>query len=457
MKLLTHSRLSRRALLRNAGAGLALAPFVPLLTERHAQAQPTPKRLLFFYSNNGTVREKWLPTMSGGDVVLSEILQPLESLKKDLLVIDGLGYNVPGWTGHHLAVPLTGAKRRILDAKENWLSEGISVDQRVADVIGTTTKFRSIEAGIQVEDFAAWVSALSYRGPAQPMRPESSPYKIFDRLFTGLVPPAAGGQMSAADQARLDRKSVLDFVTGDLKALRPKLSADEQKKIDAHGETLRDIERTLNTGKGSAATASCKIPVKAATALDVWKNDNIPMLGRLQVDLLVMGLACDLVRVGTVQHGRGGAQHRFTWLGAEFQNDPAFVKGVDETSGIHSLAHAESKPTARALLARCHQWYAGEVKYLVDKLRSVPEGNGTMGDNTLVVWMNEQGTGNHSLKNTPWVIVGGMGHFKTGRVLQFPGQPHNQLLLNICHAFGVQDKVFGEPEFCPGPLPGLTI
>ena len=118
-----------------------------------------------------------------------------------------------------------------------------------------------------------------------------------------------------------------------------------------------------------------------------------------------MALDCDLTRVGTIQYGRAGATHQLTWLGDEFEVD-AHIAG-DGTIGIHGLAHNEADPAARANLTICHRWYAGEMAYLLDKLEAIPEGDGTMLDHTLVVWMNEMGTGGtHGLERTPWVLAG---------------------------------------------------
>jgi hypothetical protein len=94
----------------------------------------------------------------------------------------------------------------------------------------------------------------------------------------------------------------------------------------------------------------------------------------------------------------------------------------------------------------------------VDRLRRIRERDGTLSDTTLVVWMNEMGTGNHKLTNTPWVLVGGLGgRLRTGRVLSFPGRPHNGLLLSIAHALGCEDlRSFGTRDYCDGPLHGLA-
>lgn len=442
--------LNRRSLLRATGAGAALLPFVPLL-DRDAKAQSGVKRLIIFFSSNGTVYEKWLPTMSNGSLVMSDILRPLEPYKSTALVIDGLGYNSPNWGGHEVGVVLTGAKAQRADGNNN-LATGISIDQAVANAIGSTTRFKSLECGVQVDPIENTFCSLSYTGSLQPIRAQNSPAQIFARAFSGLTPPSNASQSAALEQARLDGKSVIDFVVRDLGSLRPKLGAEEQRKVDAHLEAIRGVEKSLTTS--AAAGASCQLPAKPG-ALDYNANDNIPAVGRLQMDLLVMALACDLTRVGTIQYGRGGANHRFTWLGPDFQTTAD--ESSDGTHGIHGLAHNEANVNARAKLVRIHTWYAGELAYFMSRLNAIPDGAGTLADSTLVIWCNELGNGTHSLKKTPWVLLGSArGALKAGRVLSFPGQPHTKLLVSVAQAMGLDLTSFGDAALGTGPLPGLT-
>jgi len=173
------------------------------------------------------------------------------------------------------------------------------------------------------------------------------------------------------------------------------------------------------------------------------------------MDLVVGAMSCDLIRGATIQFGRAGANHRLAWLGEAFGRNP----GNDGTEGIHSFAHDELTPSTRNGLVQIHAWYAGEMKALMDRLAAIPEGTGTMLDNTLVVWFNELGKGgSHELTETPWVLGGNLGgHFKTNQFLDFPDAPHNRLLLNLVHGMGLSNETsFGDKDFCSGPLAGLT-
>lgn len=455
------SRLSRRQLLGSTAAGLALAPFVPLLA-RGAEAAP-PKRMIFLYSSNGTVYERWKPSMGPNGLVLSDILEPLSAHKERLLVVGGLDYKAElekGLKGNSheggICTSLTGAPTVSVGAgKDEVLASGPSVDQFVAKRLD----YRTVQLGMQVDEYTDTICSTSYAGPQQPLKPNNDPYAVFKDLFGGFTPPGSAVDPTLALK-NADRQSVIDLVRGDLEALKKNLGQSEQAKLDAHLTGLRELEKGLTGKPGASSVDSCKTTA-VGPSLDVYGNDNIPALGSLAVDIVVDAMACDLIRGATIQFGRAGANHRFTWLGDAFENNPAYVPGKDETEGIHSFAHDEDTPSSRDGLVQMHRWYAGQMKALMDRLANIPEGAGSMLDNTLVVWFNELGKGgSHSISETPWVLGGNVGgYFKTNQFLDFPGEPHNRLLLSLVHGMGLGDeKSFGDPDFCVGgALPGLAV
>lgn len=455
--------LDRRALLRALGLGAASLPFVPLL-DAHSASAPPPKRVVFFFNANGIIHDSWLPTMSSGQLVLSPILAPLEKFKSRLLVVDGLAHRVimekSNRDGHSAGMntALTGRTNKITDPSQplHSLATGISLDQFLADKMGGGVKLRSLECGVQVEHYDKDFASLSYRGPLQPIVPESNPARVYDRLFRGFTEPGAVDDPSARE-ALADRQRVLDAVSRDLDRLRGRLPASDRVKMEAHISAVRAVEHSLVTGVGAASGKACQKPA-ALSPLDPWDNGNIPALARRQIDLLVMGLACDLTRVGTIQFGRAGAGHRFSWLGREFDTDPELSPAC-HAKGFHALAHREVDAVSRAKLVRIHTWYAEQFAYLLERLASVPEAGGSLLDHTLVVWLNELGSGSkHSHERTPWVLAGSAGgFFRTGQVVSFPNEPHNRLLLSVCHAMGVPAETFGDPDYCKaGPLTGIT-
>jgi hypothetical protein len=174
----------------------------------------------------------------------------------------------------------------------------------------------------------------------------------------------------------------------------------------------------------------------------------MPSIITLQMDLLAMAMACDLTRVSTLMCTRSAATHVCSFA------DP----DIDE--GHHTLAHKGDQDTVKnALNTKLNSWYATQLAYLVDKLKAIPEGDGTLFDNTLIFWTNEQAKGNnHSRDRMPYVLIGGaQGYFQTGRYLrQASAMSHNQLLVSILNAMGVETDTFGNPDYGTGPLPGLV-
>jgi hypothetical protein len=454
-------KTNRRTLLRSLGLGAAALPFVPL-TRAEAGAE-RPKRLVFLFSTNGMVREQWVPSMSPeGVLVPSFILEPLAELADRLLVVDGLRYAVAQEKGDRtdhfggMNTALTGSAPRFVDpiAADFTAPMSRSVDQHIGKAVCAGLRFRSLELGVLVSDGDLSTKHLSWGSRTEPLPPQDNPFRAYERIFG--AGPFLPERDPALEQRALDRTSVLDFVRSDLARVRARLGAEDVHKMDAHLEAIRRVERTLATGLGAAATDACAAP-DLGEERGYHYNDEIPLHSRLQIDMLVMALACDLTRVGTIQYGRAGATHRFTWLGPEFVDEPELGAAGDGTQGIHGLAHAEYDPVARGQLAQCHRWYAGEMAYLMRRLHEIPEGDGTMLDNTLVVWMNELGTGgDHGLFNTPWVIGGNAGgYFRTGRVVHAPDEPHNRLLVSLCNAMGLPDETFGDPDY-GGALADLT-
>ena len=176
-------------------------------------------------------------------------------------------------------------------------------------------------------------------------------------------------------------------------------------------------------------------------------NDQMPKICKMQIDLMISAFAADFNRVATLQLTNSVGQLKLRWL------------GIDE--GHHELSHEpDSNKTAVEKLTKINRWYCEQLAYLAKRLRETPEpgGQGSLLDNTLIVWTNELGKGNsHTLDNIPFVLVGGGLDFKMGRNVKYNKTAHNRLLLSLAHGFGHRIKKFGNPDFCgDGPLDKLT-
>jgi len=458
-------KLNRRAFLRGVGGAAIALPWLEAMSGCGREAGPrasrlrssqqamdgVPKRFVVFFSANGTIPGNWVPDGVGGDFSMSPILGPLAAHKAKLNVLSGIDMlstrSGPG-DGHQKGMGhmLTGTE--LLEGDQfpgggnsgtaGW-GGGISVDQELVKHIGQTTRLGSLELGVQVRSATVW-SRMSYLGADQPVPPEENPYAAFERVFGNLGDDPLG---RAERVAR--RRTVLDTVMSDYQNLSARLGASDRQRLDNHLESIREVERRLDANAGVGE--SCATPT-LGEVIDHNANDNYPLVGRLQMDLLAMALACDLTRVASLQWSRSVSNVRFSWL-------PTPVP-----EGHHQLSHeGDSNGDAVDKLTRINTWYAEQFAYLLGRLDSMPEGDGTVLDNTLVLWCNELGKGNsHTRNNMPYVLAGGAGGaVRGGRHLAFDGDhPHNNLLVSILNAFDVDTDSFGNPAFCTGPIPGLV-
>lgn len=457
--------MDRRTFLRGAG-GVAIAlPFLDIMSLGCSSAPPPPdptaaarvgraasgfpQRFIAFFTANGTENtfKAWRPTGGETSFQLSPILEPLARHRQDLLILDGLAnevsYGGPG-DAHQRGMGscLTGVQLLEGDFPGNdgahaGYASGISVDQEIAKAISQGTKLRSLELAVQNFGKSPY-ARLSYLGSNQPLPPENDPRAVFDRLFTDFN---ANPEEAARKAAR--RRTVLDAVQEDFHALNSRLGAADRRRLDEHLTAIREIEARL--GSGASGSAACQKPGSPPT-MDIKDVNNFPALGKLQIDLLAMALACDLTRVASIMWSRANNYMIFPWL------------GINEAH--HDLSHhGDSDVVANEKLTEINRWFAEQLAYLIDKLKAIPEGSGTLFDHTVIFWCNEQGKGNnHSRKDMPYVLAGSAGgQFRTGRYVVYPGDtPHNNLLLSFLHAFGIEATTFGDPRYCTGPLSGLS-
>ncbi len=397
------------------------------------------------FSPNGTIPGAWTPTGTETNFTLSPILSPLAPHQDSLVVIQGVDQRGGGGDGHQNGIGgmLTG---QVLNsgpfagmgsAPAGW-PNGPSVDQRIAEVIGTTTKLRSLELGVQVGAADNW-GRMIYRAANQPLPPEDDPAQVYANVFADLH-----GDQTALAALRARRKSILDAVSAQYTRVEAQLGAADRMRLDQHLTAVREIELRLTT-PFVAPTAACQDP--AAPAAATTANDDFPAIGGVQLDLLVTALACDITRVASLQWSRSVSQVRFTWLPSPIPD------------GHHDLSHRpDNDASAVDKLTRINTWYASQLAALMTKLKAVPEGDGTLLDHTLILWCNELAIGNvHSRTDAPYVLGGGAGGaLRTGRFLTYAGDvPHNNLLVSLMNIMGLPDQTFGKPDWCTGPLSGL--
>lgn len=396
------------------------------------------KRLVILFSPNGTLPSEFWPDEEGEDFQFKSILQPLEPFKKQTLVLKGVFNKIRGDGDNHMRGMsclltadhlLPGNIMGGGGAPAGWAS-GISIDQEIKKALQarpeTKTRFGSLEFGVAVPNRADPWTRMSYLGANQPVAPIDDPYQMFAKMY---------GQMKDKDSL----VSILDGVKEDMRRVSQKLSARDKQMLEEHMALVRNMEAEL---KAPVQTVAHPMP-ELDPGIELV-NDNTPQISRMQINMLVNALANDMARVATFQFMRSVGQAQMRWLGVE--------------EGHHSLSHdPDDNKESFAKLQKINTWFCGEVAYLAKRLAETPEpsGEGSLLDNTLLLWTNELGKGNsHTLDNIPIVMVGGGAGFKMGRSLKLENVAHNRLWLTLAHAMGHDElKTFGQADLCvDGPL-----
>ncbi len=456
-KLLKRNRrvhLSRRQFLKGASAvgtvGLAL-PILPSLGK--AAEGDFPKRLVIMCSGNGMPRPEisWNVTSDGNGKItdLNEILSPLQGHLNDLLVLEGLDLEAgkvqyqpsASFHGHEkgLAAILTGRPLSLgnFEAGSGY-GTGISLDQYLANKLSGQTPIHSLQVGLVSRlQSKRNRNALSYAGADQPLFSENDGSLLFDQIF--------GEQIQEPDaliRIRKRRQSVLDMLKNDMTKVDKRLSANDRARLDQHYTAFRDLETVLQSG-GQSSCGQFAAPTFSGSD---WTSESM-MDGTsdFQLTQMVQAMACDRTRVSTVQFGSG--------LGA------LSLQMVGHSDSWHELSHdSDTNTTAQDKLVLLNQYIAGRFAKILTEMKKIKEGDGTMLDNSLVIWVNELGKGNnHRYDDIPIVMAGNLQGTMNcdGRHVQLGNRTNNDLLITILHAFGYPENTFGLPALSTGPITQL--
>ncbi len=432
---------TRREFIRDLGISAAAIPFVLNLPSlAFANQGQRKQRIIFMFSPNGVVRKNFWPDEEGEEFKLKEILKPLEPFRDKMLILNGVCDQVRGDGDSHMrgmGCLLTGIEllpgniQGGSDTPAGW-AKGISIDQELKNFLhkdaATRTRFGSLEFGVMVPERADTWTRWSYAGANKPITPIDDPYQMFAKLYG-----------RAKDQEALS--SVLDGLKDDLKKVSAVVGSADRKLLEEHATFVREMEEEL---KESRATAGHAVPpLEPGVRRD---NDNMPQISKTQIDLMINAFAADFMRVATFQYTNSVGGARMKWL--------------DISEGHHALSHeGNDKLAAQEKLTKIDMWFAEQMAYMAKRLAETPEpgGEGSLLDNTLIVWTNELGEGNtHTLNDIPFVMVGNGLDFEMGRSIKYKRTPHNRLLLALAHGFGHRIDKFGNPGFCGGGPLELT-
>ncbi len=444
------TRMHRRTFLRGSlASGLTISVGLPLLDAmlnehgtRLAHGQALPKRFgVFFFGNGrGVDPDKWVPTGTGAGWTPSLELEPLAGVKDYVSVVTGMNARLSNSPqGHHkgsaailsgydfITQPANNAPYRSTFARP-------SIDQVVADEIGTTTAFRSLEIGMSrrvINGEGTTIQYISHNGPDSGNPPELDPRKLFDRLFAEPVAPPMGGS-AAGDALRMLRRSVLDTVIEDLGALGRRVGTADKARLEQHTESIRAIERRLETDLG-APTLQCDSP----TAPGELPGDNSrePIAERMTAmgDLLALAMSCDLSRVFTIQFSGSAAGPVFWQVGA--------------TRGHHDLSH--DGESSQSIIEACTIFTMEQFAGLVSKFRDTPDGAGNLLDSMALLATSDHGDGAaHDVEDYPVLIAGRAGGALVHPGIHYRDDEHtNTVLLTLLRAMGLQLTEIGEGNY----------
>ncbi len=424
--------LPRRTFLRGMGTVLAL-PFldamVPALTPV-ARAATRAKRAAFIYFSNGTVMEKWTPESVGKDFEFSPILKPLEPHRRSMVVATGLGNKVEGTHPTASSGWLTGVSAKPTEGDDVF--NNTSIDQIIAAKVGGQTLLPSLE--LATEDFSSaigscaggysciYANTISWRTPTTPVPMEINPRAVFERMFG-----RAGNAAQRASRLRRE-KSVLDAVGRELASLKGVLGASDRSRLDQYATNLREVELRIEKSERQSAT-SLRVP-DAPLGIPESHDEHLSIM----FDLMALAYEADVTRVISFYTSRELSQLTYPEAGV--------------TEPHHSVSHHNNNPSKLAAMALIGKYYTQHLARLADKLRAMPEGDGTVLDASMIAFGNGMSNSDvHSHVNLPLVVLGGA--FEGNRHLAYDGLPLANLWMEMAHQFDAPLTSFGNAT---GPL-----
>jgi len=439
--IITGKRLPRRTFLRGLGTVVALPmldAMTPAFASRESLNLKPPVRVAFVYVPNGIVMTEWTPRTAGKDYELTRILKPLEAFRSEILVLSNLDSHTgnalgdgPGDHARAGASFLTGVHCRKTAGAD--IRGGVSVDQIAAAKLTGATRFSSLELGCEdsrtVGDCdsgysCAYTNSLSWRTPQTPMPPEVNPRAAFERLFG-----TKDLSLDPKTRTRRDkyRKSILDLVSEDTRSLVKTLGPADRRKMDEYLFSVREIEKRIEGAE--------KETHQVAPAID--KPSGIPFefpeYVKLMCDLQVLAFQSDLTRVVTLMVGREGSNRVYPEIGISDQH--------------HPLTHHRNNPEWIEKVTRINSLHTELFAYLLQKLKSTADGEGTLLDQSMLVYGSGLADGNrHIHEGLPVLLAGrGGGSLNPGRHVIYPdGTPVTNLYLSLLDRMGVRQDSIGD-------------
>ena len=433
MTFMTRKSLPRRTFLRGMGLTLGLPlldAMVPALTAAARTAAMPTRRLGFIYVPHGVIMEQWTPATAGANFEFTPILKPLESFRDSLVVVSNLARPEANFETQHAGASaswLAGVPPKRTDGPD--FAVGTTIDQIVAKAIGQGTTFPSME--VATEDFTgligacspgyscAYVNTLNWQTPTTPLPMEINPRLVFERMFG-----RAGTRAQRLARMKTDR-SILDFVRDDLTDLNGNLGPRDRARLAEYLDDIREIERRIQR----AEEQSLELTVPDAP---VGVPDSFEEHATLMFELLALAYQTDLTRVFTFMLAREFSQRTYPQVGV--------------TEPHHTISHHGNNAERIAEHARVNTYHTGLLARFLKRLQSIPDGDGTLFDQSVIVYGSGMSNGNgHTPYPLPHIVAGGgAGQIKGNRHVVAPEHsPNANLMLAVADKFGVELDRFG--------------
>jgi hypothetical protein len=431
--VITKLALPRRTFIRGIGATVALPFLDAMVPAMRAQSKSAP-RFTAIYCGNGANMLDWTPSTEGVGFTMSPSLMPLEPFRDRLAVFTGLDNfqaTDQGDVGgqHPRAAPAFMSCAHPKQTEGADVQAGTTIDQMIAERICRDTKLPSLEVSVDRNDVVgacdhgyacAYMNSMSWKTPTTPLPSETNPRFVFERMF-GIGATAE----ERLARAREDR-SILDALTEEIASLRRRLGSSDRTKLAQYFDAVRDVEQRIL--KAESTNSDFSVPEQPVGVPETFKE-----YIELMFDLQALAFQADITRVSSLMMARENVNRSYPEIGLP--------------EAHHSISHHGNNPEKMKAYTKLNTYHVETLTYYLNKLKAIPDGDGNLLDNTVVLFGSGMSDGNvHNNYNVPVIVVGGQAlQVKGNRHTKYPkGTPLANLMLGVMDRFGVQSEKFGD-------------
>ncbi len=431
--VITKLALPRRTFIRGIGATVALPFLDAMVPAMRAQAKAAP-RFTAIYCGNGANMFDWTPSTEGVGFAMSPSLTPLEPFRDRLVVLTGLDNfqaTDQGDVGgqHPRAAPAFMSCAHPKQTEGADVQAGTTIDQMIADRICRDTKLPSLEVSVDRNDVVgacdhgyacAYMNSMSWKTPTTPLPSETNPRFVFERMFG--VGATAEERLARAKEDR----SILDALTEEIATLRRRLGTGDRSKLGQYFDAVRDVEQRIV--KAESTNSDFSVPEQPVGVPETFKE-----YIELMFDLQALAFQADITRVSSLMMARENVNRAYPEIGLP--------------EAHHSISHHGNNPEKMKAYTKLNTYHVETLAYYLNKLKSIPDGDSNLLDNTIVLFGSGMSDGNvHNNYNVPVIVVGGQAlQVKGNRHAKYPkGTPLANLMLGVMDRYGVQAEKFGD-------------